>query len=293
MGLDQPANASSSPSRAASSSSRSPVPCRGWRSSPLRVDGRRSPSAHRRPISCGPSRSIWQGMTAEPANPVVHLELHTGDLAGAREFYATALRLANERFEAGAGLLPCARDGGRLGGGDRRVPDRASALAPYVEVRRSRELPSGRGGSGAAVLLGRARAPPAGAAWSPRRRAARLPSGSRRGESGAGELAVGPGRDVAGGHPPGPHSVERAGVEDQQERVSPAAVENDRRAEPPRPRPGRPGRRRRRARPGSTLFAQHSVDGARPTSALTIRSTSRSCRHPRRSGRAARCNARS
>ena len=38
-----------------------------------------------------------------PSTPVVHLELHTGDLPGARAFYAGLCGWPSERIDAGNG----------------------------------------------------------------------------------------------------------------------------------------------------------------------------------------------
>ena len=50
-------------------------------------------------------------------NPVVHLELHTGDLAQASAFYAALLRWRTERIRAGGGSYLALELGGGIGGG--------------------------------------------------------------------------------------------------------------------------------------------------------------------------------
>jgi uncharacterized protein len=86
---------------------------------------------------------------------VVHLELHTGDLAGARDFCAALLGWRTERIDAGAAGDYLALDlgGRRLGGGMIGCGTPRPLWLPYVEVpdvdaatRRAREL-------GASVLL--------------------------------------------------------------------------------------------------------------------------------------------
>ena len=42
-------------------------------------------------------------MTAEPSKRVVHLELHTGDLTRAGDFYAQACGWCQERIDVGSG----------------------------------------------------------------------------------------------------------------------------------------------------------------------------------------------
>jgi uncharacterized protein len=71
---------------------------------------------------------------APPRQPVVHLELHTCDLAGASEFYA---RLCDWRAEAVAvpkGSYAALELGGQLGGGIVECAARRPLWLPYVEV---------------------------------------------------------------------------------------------------------------------------------------------------------------
>jgi uncharacterized protein len=94
-------------------------------------------------------------MTRGGSNPVVHLELHTGDLPRASAFYAQLFGWRPERIEAGGGTYWALDElGGRFGGGGivECGTDRPLWL-PYVEVpdvgdatRRARRL-------GASVLL--------------------------------------------------------------------------------------------------------------------------------------------
>ena len=88
------------------------------------------------------------------SRPVVHLELHTGDLAAACEFYDGLCGWRAERIEAGGGSYTALELGGGFGGGG--VVECATPLpmwVPYVQVDdvaattdRARRL-------GAAVLL--------------------------------------------------------------------------------------------------------------------------------------------
>ena len=71
---------------------------------------------------------------APPRQPVVHLELHTGDLAGAREFYARACDWRAERIEVPSGSYLSLELGGQLGGGIVECAARRPLWLPYVEV---------------------------------------------------------------------------------------------------------------------------------------------------------------
>jgi predicted enzyme related to lactoylglutathione lyase len=66
--------------------------------------------------------------------PVVHLELHTGDLPGAREFYAGLLGWRSERIVVPSGSYTALDVGGRLDGGIVECAARRPLWLPYVEV---------------------------------------------------------------------------------------------------------------------------------------------------------------
>jgi predicted enzyme related to lactoylglutathione lyase len=130
-------------------------------------------------------------MTSRQSSPVVHLELHTGDLPRARALYAELCGWRPERIETRAGSYLSLEFGGGLGGGMVECPVRGPVWVPYVEVDevaaatdRAREL-------GACVLL-EPREGPAGwrsvvrttvggelAFWQPKAR--RLPEDGSRG----------------------------------------------------------------------------------------------------------------
>jgi predicted enzyme related to lactoylglutathione lyase len=120
-------------------------------------------------------------MKRHKAGRVVHLELHTGDLAGARAFYAGLLDSRFEEVVMSVGSYLTMDLGNAVGGGIVECGVRPSAWLPYVEVdeigqatTRAREL-------GAAVLLDSREGPagwrsvvaePAGgqvALWQPKR----------------------------------------------------------------------------------------------------------------------------
>ena len=92
-------------------------------------------------------------MTPRQSSPVVHLELHTGDLPQARDLYAELCGWRPEWIETRAGSYLSLELGGGLGGGIVECPVRGPVWLPYVEVPeidgatdRAREL-------GASVLL--------------------------------------------------------------------------------------------------------------------------------------------
>jgi len=92
-------------------------------------------------------------MSRETGNPVVHLELHTGDLGRACNFYAGACGWRPERIDAAGRTYLALEMGNGLGGGVVECESRQPLWLPYVEVpeissatERAREL-------GAAVLL--------------------------------------------------------------------------------------------------------------------------------------------
>jgi len=100
-------------------------------------------------------------MSREAANPVVHLELHTGDLGRACDFYSQACGWQAERIAAAGRTYLALEMGNGLGGGVVECESRQPVWLPYVQVaeishatERAREL-------GAAVLL-EAREGPAG-----------------------------------------------------------------------------------------------------------------------------------
>jgi uncharacterized protein len=92
-------------------------------------------------------------MMPPPSNPVVHLELHTGDLSRACEFYARLCGWGSERIDTGCGSYHALAMGAGFGGGVVECETRRPLWLPYVEVtgisaatERAREL-------GASVLL--------------------------------------------------------------------------------------------------------------------------------------------
>ena len=92
-------------------------------------------------------------MSPLPSNPVVHLELHTGDLPRARTLYAELCGWRPEWVETRAGSYLALELGDGVGGGIVECGTRRAVWLPYVEVAdigaatgRARDL-------GASVLL--------------------------------------------------------------------------------------------------------------------------------------------
>jgi len=73
-------------------------------------------------------------MKALRPNPVVHLELHTGDECRASAFYSQLLRWRPERIEAGSGSYLALELGGGFGGGIVECGAARPLWLPYVEV---------------------------------------------------------------------------------------------------------------------------------------------------------------
>ena len=68
------------------------------------------------------------------SHPVVHLELHTGDLAEAGAFYAALCGWRPERIEAGSGSYLALQMGRGVGGGIVECSTPRSLWLPYVRV---------------------------------------------------------------------------------------------------------------------------------------------------------------
>jgi predicted enzyme related to lactoylglutathione lyase len=66
--------------------------------------------------------------------PVVHLELHTGDLSAARGFYAALLGWRAARIDTAHGSYHALDVGWGIGGGVVECPAPRSLWLPYVEV---------------------------------------------------------------------------------------------------------------------------------------------------------------
>jgi predicted enzyme related to lactoylglutathione lyase len=92
-------------------------------------------------------------MNARCASPVVHLELHTPDPAGALSFYAQLCGWSAQRIETGAGSYVALELGEMLGGGAVQCPTERALWLPYVEVTPIGEMTDRARLLGAEVLL--------------------------------------------------------------------------------------------------------------------------------------------
>jgi predicted enzyme related to lactoylglutathione lyase len=87
------------------------------------------------------------------ATPVVHLELHTGDLASARSFYSALCGWRPERIETPAGSYLAMELGTDVSGGIVQCPAPRSLWLPYVGVPAIAEATERARRLGARVLL--------------------------------------------------------------------------------------------------------------------------------------------
>ena len=92
-------------------------------------------------------------MTSLRSNPVVHLELHTGDLPRARDLYAELCGWRPEWIETRSGSYLSLELGGGLEGGIVECPVRGPLWLPYVEVDEITEATDRARALGATVLL--------------------------------------------------------------------------------------------------------------------------------------------
>jgi uncharacterized protein len=85
--------------------------------------------------------------------PVVHLELHTSDLEGARALYAELCGWRREQIDTAHGSYAALELGRGIGGGIVECGVRRPLWLPYVEVDDIRRTTDSARGLGAAVLL--------------------------------------------------------------------------------------------------------------------------------------------
>jgi predicted enzyme related to lactoylglutathione lyase len=88
-----------------------------------------------------------------PSTPVVHLELHSGNMARASAFYAALCGWRPERIEAYSGSYLALELGGGLGGGIVECETERALWLPYVEVDEVRTATERARTLGASVLL--------------------------------------------------------------------------------------------------------------------------------------------
>ena len=92
-------------------------------------------------------------MKAAPCTPVVHLELHTGDLAAAHAFYAELCGWRSQRIDASCGSYLALEMGDGPGGGIVECGTDRPLWLPYVEVPEVAQATDRARLSGASVLL--------------------------------------------------------------------------------------------------------------------------------------------
>jgi predicted enzyme related to lactoylglutathione lyase len=86
-------------------------------------------------------------------NRVVHLELHTGDLAGAHAFYEQLCGWRPERIDAADSSYVALELGNSVSGGMVECPTERSLWLPYVEVAEIGQATAHARWLGASVLL--------------------------------------------------------------------------------------------------------------------------------------------
>lgn len=93
------------------------------------------------------------GMRRAPSAPVVHLELHTGDLSEARELYERVFSWRHQRIASGSDSYLALDLGGGIGGGIVECEAPRSLWLPYVEVEAVDAATERARALGASVLL--------------------------------------------------------------------------------------------------------------------------------------------
>jgi predicted enzyme related to lactoylglutathione lyase len=93
-------------------------------------------------------------MTRFACSPVVHLELHTGDLSRARGLYSTLCGWRHEEIDTRGGSYLALELGGGVGGGIVECPTRHPIWLPYVAVADVQGATDRARRLGASVLLG-------------------------------------------------------------------------------------------------------------------------------------------
>lgn len=92
-------------------------------------------------------------MRREFKAPVVHLELHTGDLPEAQALYSQLCGWRAERIDAGRGSYVALELGAAIGGGIVQCGTRRPLWLPYVQVTRIEEATERARALGASILL--------------------------------------------------------------------------------------------------------------------------------------------
>ena len=98
-------------------------------------------------------RAGQKGMTRDFTAPIVHLELHTGDLPEAKALYAELCGWRTERIDAAWGSYLALELGSGIGGGIVQCETRRPLWLPYVQVAQIEEATERARVLGASVLL--------------------------------------------------------------------------------------------------------------------------------------------
>jgi predicted enzyme related to lactoylglutathione lyase len=93
-------------------------------------------------------------VTGSSPSPVVHLELHTGNLGRACDFYARVCGWRTERVEAGGGAYQALDWEGGVAGGVVECGTSRPLWLPYVEVAEIGEATARATRAGAQVMFG-------------------------------------------------------------------------------------------------------------------------------------------
>jgi predicted enzyme related to lactoylglutathione lyase len=92
-------------------------------------------------------------MSPRPGNPVIHLELHTGDLPGSVAFYAGLCGWRPKRIHCRSGSYLSMEMGDGVGGGVVDCETERSLWVPYVQVPDVTRVTERAEGLGGDVLL--------------------------------------------------------------------------------------------------------------------------------------------
>ena len=89
-----------------------------------------------------------RGQREQTMGSIVHLELHTRDEGGARDYYQRLCGWPSQRIEAGNGSYLALAFGNGLGGGIVECGTQRALWLPYVGVERIDQAPRARAGPG-------------------------------------------------------------------------------------------------------------------------------------------------
>jgi predicted enzyme related to lactoylglutathione lyase len=104
-------------------------------------------------LDFGAASDLYLQMTMRPGHPIVHLELHTSDLAQAKSLYSELLGWHPERIATDSGSYLALELGGHLGGGIVECGTGRALWLPYVQVDQIEHATARASELGATVLL--------------------------------------------------------------------------------------------------------------------------------------------